>query len=144
MKIRKKRKPDFRRIGPSRTYSIAEFAEAIQRNPATVRSWIRQGMPVLDNLKPVLIEGEAAKDWLKLKWLSRKAPTRPGEARCFKCKKSRPFEKGTETLKRTKPKVLTISGNCAVCGGAMNMFASAKAVSLLEVQNERKCTNNAA
>lgn len=144
MNARKKRKPDFRRIGPSRTYSIKELAEAVQRNPATVRSWIRQGMPTLDGLKPVVIDGAQAKDWLKLKWASRKIPTRPGEAHCLSCRSSRPFAEGTRALKQKTSKVLIETGKCAVCGRAINRFASGKSVSLIDPRNERKRANNAA
>lgn len=38
MKVRTKRKPDFRRFGPSRTYSVAELAEARDLSLATVTS----------------------------------------------------------------------------------------------------------
>ncbi|MAZ03668.1 MAG: hypothetical protein CMN56_11075 [Sneathiella sp.] len=144
MKPRKKRKPDFRRIGPSQTYSVNELAEAVQRTPATVRRWIREGMPTLDGLKPIVIDGAQAKNWLKQQWSSRKMPTLPGEAHCFTCKKSRPFTEGTRTMKQTSAKVLTETGNCAVCGRIMNQFASAKSVSLLDTRNERKSANSAA
>ena len=144
MNQRKKRKPDFRRIGPSRTYSIPELAEAVQRTPATVRNWLRQGMPTLDDSKPKVIDGAQAKEWLKQKWESRKMPTLHGQARCFGCKQSRPFAKGTRFLKRTSAKVLTITGKCAVCGRTMNQFASAKSVSLIHTENESKRANSAA
>lgn len=138
MKRRKKRKPDFRRIGPSRTYSIPEFADAVQRNPATVRSWIRQGMPILDGLKPVVIDGTQAKNWLKQKWAQRKQPTNLAQAHCMRCRKSRPFAEGSRSLGWNTDKVLTVSGECALCGCRMNKFASAKSVALLDTRNERK------
>ena len=144
MTARQKRKPDFRRIGPSRTYSIVELAEAVQRTPTTVRSWIREGMPTLDARKPVVIDGAQAKEWLKQKWARRKQPTDLAQAHCLSCRKSRPFLEGSRTMKRITDKVLAMTGECAVCGCRMNKFASAQSVSLLDTQNERKRANSAA
>lgn len=144
MKQRKRRKPDFRRIGPSRTYSIKELADAVRRDPATVRNWLRLGMPVLDGLKPVVIDGAQAKDWLRQKWESRKNPVSSDEGHCLHCRKPRPFAEGSQSLKRMNAKVLAMTGECAVCGCRMNKFASAKSVSLLDAQNERKRAESAA
>lgn len=144
MKARKKRKPDFRRIRPSQTYSIAELADAVQRNPATVRKWIREGMPTIDRLKPLVIDGARAKDWLRWKWARRKSPTAANEAHCLHCRKPRPFAEGSRSVKQVNAKVLAIAGECAVCNCRMNKFASAKSVALLNIQNERKRGNSAA
>lgn len=144
MRGRKKRKPDFRRVGPSRTYSIIELAEALQRDPATVRKWVRDGMPTLDGLKPVVIDGAQAKEWLRQQWSSRKLPTEQGQALCFVCRTSRPFAEGTRVLTQVSAKVLIATGNCAVCGQTMHQFASAKSVTFLDTQDERKRANSAA
>lgn len=144
MKVRQRRKPDFRRIGPCRTYSIAELAEAIQRTPSTVRSWIREGMPTLDARKPVVIDGAQAKKWLRSKWEGRKQRTAANEAHCLSCRKSRPFLEGSRSLLRITDKVLAMTGECAVCRCRMNKFASAKSISLFDTQNERKRGRNTA
>lgn len=138
MNRRKKRKPDFRRIRPSQTYSIAELASAIQRSPATVRAWLRQGMPTVDSLKPTVIDGAQAKEWLRRKWASRKAKAGGNEAHCLRCRGPRAFAEGSRSLRRITVKVLAISGTCAVCGCRTNKFASAQSVAILERQNARK------
>ncbi|MFP1630544.1 hypothetical protein ACLB6G_02295 [Zhengella sp. ZM62] len=144
MKARMKRKPDFRRIRPTQTYSILELAKAVRRNPATVRKWLRSGMPTLDGLKPKVIDGAQAKEWLRHKWKSRKTPTRPGEAYCPRCRRARPFAGGSKLLKQLNTKVLTITGKCASCGCRMNKFASAKSVALFDNRDETKRANSAA
>lgn len=144
MKQRKKKKPDFRRIAPTRTYSVPEFAKAVHRNPATVRKWIREGMPTLDTLKPLVIDGAEAKKWLRHKWDQRKKPTHANEAHCLHCRESRTFADGSKYLRQINGKVLAVSGNCSVCGCRMNKFASAKFVALFDVGNERKRANSAA
>jgi hypothetical protein len=144
MKARKKRKPDFRRIGPSQTYSVSGLAEAVQRDPATVRNWLRQGLPTIDGLKPTLIDGAQAKEWLRQKWAKRKASTASNEAHCLHCRKSRPFSDGSRAMKQMTAKVLVIIGTCAVCGSRMNKFASAKSVAFLDPGSERKGGRSAA
>ena len=44
-----KRRPDFRRIPTSRTFTIEGIAAALGRQPATVALWIRQGLPTIDD-----------------------------------------------------------------------------------------------
>lgn len=144
MKQRKKRKPDFRRIRPSQTYSIAELASAAQRTPATIRGWLRQGMPTVDSLKPTVIDGAQAKEWLRKKWSSRKAKTGGNQAHCLRCRGPRAFAEGSRTLRRITAKVLAISGICADCGCRMNKFASAQSVAILNHQNARKRGRSAA
>jgi len=144
MRARKKRKPDFRRIGPSQTYSIAELAKAVDRDSATVRRWIREGMPAMDQQKPLIIDGANAKEWLREKWTQRKQPCEPNEAHCVRCRKPQAFADGSRSIRQNTNKVLLISGECAVCGSRINKFASAASVAILDPGNERTRENSAA
>jgi hypothetical protein len=47
------------------TYEINEAAAALGKTPATVRSWIKDGLPVLSSRKPYLISGEAIRLFLR-------------------------------------------------------------------------------
>jgi hypothetical protein len=138
MKKRGKRKPDFRRIRPTQTYSAAELAKAIGRDPATVRRWYREGMPALDDQKPPIFDGAAVKGWLKKRWALRKKSCGPNEAHCLRCREARQFSEGSKSIRKSTAKVLVITGKCAVCGTSMNKFASAASVAFFEPLNEHR------
>ena len=138
MKKRGKRKPDFRRIRPTQSYSVAELAKAIGRDPATVRRWYREGMPALDDQKPPIFDGAAVKGWLEKRWAQRKKRCDPNEAHCLRCRDARHFADGSKSITKSTAKVLVITGKCVLCGTSMNKFASAAAVAFFEPLNERK------
>lgn len=119
MRKAKKRKPDLRRIRPSKTYSLPQIAETLDRDIATVRAWIRDGLPTLGDQKPLLVLGSELKPWLKAKWAARKQPCKPDEMLCFKCDKPRRPETGSVRIEPRNEKTVSITGRCSVCGTRM-------------------------
>ena len=55
------RRPDGRRAKSLRSYSIDEIARLLGVHRNTVRHWIRNGLPVLDDRRPNLILGSELK-----------------------------------------------------------------------------------
>lgn len=129
MKVRKKRKPDFRRIRPTHTYTVQELASVLEKNISTVRRWCRDGLPVLDQKRPTLIDGAEVKAWLKERWGARKARCGPDEAHCLRCRQPRAFAPGTESSRALTQKTTIRSGLCDSCGRRINKFQSARAAS---------------
>lgn len=123
MSSRKKRKPDMRRIRTSRTYTILEIAEALDRHVETVRRWHRAGLPALDEQRPLLFDGAELKSWLQKRWVRKKQPTDSSAARCFKCGIQTQFEPGSRTVLNQNSTVCRVSGKCIVCGTKINTFA---------------------
>ena len=120
----KKRKPDLRRIRTSKTYSLAEIAEALDRNIATVRRWHRDGLPALGDLRPPLVLGSELKMWLKAKWSARKQKCQLDELFCFKCRSPRQPEPGSVSIQPRNAKTLSIKAICSDCGTRMNQAGS--------------------
>ncbi|HCX08787.1 MAG TPA: DNA-binding protein, partial [Hyphomonas sp.] len=60
-----KRKPNVSLIQTSRSYTIREVAERLDRQVETVRTWVQEGLPVLPGTTPRLIDGAELKEWLK-------------------------------------------------------------------------------
>lgn len=69
-----------------RSYAIDEIARLLNVHKNTVRHWVKQGLPLIDESKPILILGVELKDWLAAKRKSAKRPCGPGEFFCLKCK----------------------------------------------------------
>jgi hypothetical protein len=122
----KKRKPDMRRIRPSKTYTMPEISESLDRNIATIRRWIQNGLPRLDGARPVLIDGAALRDWLKGQWIAKKQSCGPGELFCFKCRAPRKPVFGSVTLEPRNAKTLSIRALCGVCGTPASQCGSLK------------------
>lgn len=46
---------DIRRIKKNQSYSVEELADAVGASQATVRNWIKAGMPALDRNRPLFV-----------------------------------------------------------------------------------------
>ncbi len=120
----RKRRPDFRIIRPTKTYSLPEIARSLGRNRATVRSWVRNGLPTLNGQKPFLVLGFDLKAWLKAKWAAKKHKCLPGELFCFRCQRPRmPKPDSVQIISRNE-KTVTIKGRCIECNRRMNQVRS--------------------
>lgn len=116
----RKRKPNIGLIQTSRCYTVTEAANRLGRTKHTVRTWIKQGLPVLPDTNPRLIDGVELKGWLKAKWAKRKKPCGLGELFCCKCCKPRaPDPHSVKTAAGLSPATVCVSGNCGVCGAAI-------------------------
>lgn len=71
------------------TYTIEEAAMALSKNPATIRNWIKDGLPVMAKSKPYLISGDAIREYLRAKYKSAKRPLRADELYCPTCRVGR-------------------------------------------------------
>ncbi len=80
------RLPNPRRAKIHRSYTVEEVAllYGIHRN--TVRAWLKQGLPVCDDKRPLLILGIDLADFLARKRRKNKQPCQPGEIYCVRCR----------------------------------------------------------
>lgn len=77
---------NYRLVKQHRSYAVDEISRLLNVHKNTVREWIRRGLPVLNDCKPMLVLGIELKSWLKQKRQSAKRPCGPGELYCFKCR----------------------------------------------------------
>jgi hypothetical protein len=115
----RRQKIDARRIRVSQSYAIPEIARLLGRTIPTVRSWIKQGLPVLPDTSPRLICGEDLKNWLSERARNRKQPC--GLARLYCCKCRRPQRPKPDTVGTSEltSKNVKVSGKCGACGTQM-------------------------
>lgn len=121
---RKKQKPDLRRIRPTKTYTIDQLANVVGKSAATLRRWIRAGLPVLDDARPTLIDGAEAKAWLRI-WLERrKHACQLDQLYCCRCRRPRHPRPGSVLIAGNNEKTLTVKAVCADCGAGMRKLGS--------------------
>lgn len=77
------------RIKMHRSYTVIDISETLGIHPKTVRNWIRVGLPVIDERRPLLIYGADLKIYLKQKRRSYMHQCELQEIYCFKCKSAK-------------------------------------------------------
>ncbi len=80
------RLPNPRRAKIHRSYTVEEVARLYEVHRNTVRQWIKQGLPVCDERRPILILGGELAAFLTRKRTRNKRPCKPGEVYCVRCR----------------------------------------------------------
>lgn len=115
-----KRNPNPRRVKIHRNYTVEEVARLLNAHKNTVRTWIKQGLPTIDDKRPMLILGRDLSAFLQARRVKNKRPCKPGEMYCLRCRVPKipagnmvDYHPHTETLGN-------LFGICPDCGTGMN------------------------
>lgn len=114
-----------RRINPRRIrmhlpYTVEQAADALGVHKNTVRLWIKQGLPVADERRPVILAGADVRAFLLERRASRKCPVGPGRFYCFRCREAaRPAGDMADLVPRNH-RLGTFQGLCPRCGALMH------------------------
>lgn len=71
------------------TYTIAEIAELFGVHQGTVRRWIKEGLPLCGEGRPMLVLGPVLKEFIAERRRKARKPCGPGEMYCLKCRRPR-------------------------------------------------------
>lgn len=117
-----------------RSYTVEEAAEAQKVHKKTVRNWIRNGLPVYDEKRPLLILGTDLRLFLQQQKNGKKRQCKEGEVYCLKCRAPRKTK--PETAKFIQPENGTgrMFARCRECDSKVNRFFSWR--QLEEIQKE--------
>lgn len=107
-----------------RSYTVDEVGRCLDTHRNTVRSWLRQGLPKIDDRRPILIRGADLRAFLTQRRKAAKVTCPPGHIYCFRCRAPRqPAEKMADYVGRPgKPGDLTAI--CPNCTGLMKRKTS--------------------
>jgi len=106
------------------SYTIEEAARALRVTPATIRNWIKDGLPVMSSRKPYLLLGQDIRDYLRAKNKAAKRPLEEDGLFCPSCKRSRRPTGMAVALRRINPKTGLLLGTCDHCGCASTRMIS--------------------
>ena len=114
-----------RRINPRmiklhRCYSVEEAARALGAHKNSLGGWIKQGLPVVDLSRPVLILGYDLRTFLENRRKAAKRPCPPGMIYCFKCRQPRAPAMGMVEATRLNAVIGNLSAICETCGTMMH------------------------
>ncbi len=110
-----KRHPNYRLAQVHQIYSMDEAARRMGVHRNTVREWLRRGLEVVDQGRPILIRGRALHEFLKVRRLNSKQPCAPGQMYCLRC---RAPQNPAEDMADFQPLNLPLGnlvGLCPVC-----------------------------
>ena len=80
------RYPNHRLVKLHRSHTIEEIATLFGIHRNTVRNWIKAGLPILDDRKPLLVQGQTLVDFLIMRRKRAKRPCGPGRLFCLRCR----------------------------------------------------------
>jgi excisionase family DNA binding protein len=118
------KRPNPRMIKAARCYTISEAADALGVTVATVRSWIRSGLPAMTSRRPYLILGDALRNWLQSRCAAARTTLRSDQLYCLTCKVGqKPGGMMVDCVLQTST-TARLMGLCETCGGTCNRMVS--------------------
>jgi hypothetical protein len=106
------------------TYDVSEAANALGKSPATIRNWVKDGLPVMSSKKPLLISGLALREYLQAKHRAKKKPLASDELYCPSCGTGRKPDAMAVEGFSDAPKTTRLLGTCSHCGGYSSRIIS--------------------
>jgi hypothetical protein len=82
----RKRNPNPHLAKIHRSYTVEEVAALFGVHKNTVREWVKRGLPVSDDKRPMLILGRALFEFLQTRRAKNKRPCQPDEIYCLRCR----------------------------------------------------------
>jgi len=114
-------------IKASRTYDICEAAAELGCSSATIRNWVKDGLPIMTERKPFLILGADVREYLRARAKMRKSPLNSDELFCLSCRAGRKPLGMAVTCHPNTAKTSRLSGVCNCCGArASRLISNAK------------------
>lgn len=120
----KRRHPNPKRVKIHRNYTVEEAAALLWVHKNTVRQWVKEGLPICDNHRPMLILGHDLAAFLSFRRKRNKQKCKPEELYCLKCRAPRmPAESMADYTPQTDL-VGNLSAICPDCHSIMNKRVS--------------------
>jgi hypothetical protein len=106
----------------NRSYTVEEIATLFDVHKNSVRAWIKKGLPVCDDLKPLLILGGDLKAFLKAKRAQNKRTCKTNELYCCKCRAPQLPELSTIEFRHETTTKGRVIAQCSTCHSRMNKY----------------------
>jgi hypothetical protein len=102
------------------SYSVQELARCCKVHKNTVRNWQAAGLKPIDNVRPLLFQGETIRAFLRQYNASRKCPCAPGTLYCLRCRQSRRPALGMVEYVPLRAASGNLRALCEVCEATMH------------------------
>lgn len=117
-----------RRAKLHRSYSVGELADVLGVHKHTVRAWLKEGLPPIDDVRPILILGSDFQEWWAKRTKAKKRPLKPGEFFCLKCRQARQPALAMVEYVPLTPRGGNLRALCDACSALMHRRVIAAAI----------------
>ena len=113
-----------RAIRSARLYTADEAAKVVKVSLQCIRKWLREGLPSLRTVRPLLIRGCDLRSWIEARKKAKKrVRLEPHEFYCVRCKTAKtPFGDMIDCCDNNV-RSLRLSALCPTCDGTMKRFS---------------------
>jgi hypothetical protein len=120
----KKRTDNWRLFQQDFSYEIGEIAELFDLHPNTVRQWLADGLPTIDDRRPTMVHGTDLIEFIRNRQSKRKRTCRPDEMFCCRCRApQRPWENIVD-IEIESDRRLRLKGLCSTCEAPLNRLGA--------------------
>jgi len=121
-----------------RSYTVEETANLFGVHKNTVRAWIKSGLPICDQKKPILILGSALREFLQTKRTKHKRKCKPCEIYCVRCKLPQHPAENMVEYKPINNSKGCLTAICPICDTIIYKFTSL--AKLAQIQDQLDIT----
>ena len=119
-----KRHPNHRLVKIHRSYTVEEIANLFGIHKNTVRRWVKDGLAITDDKRPMLILGHVLAAFLQARRVKNKQTCKPGELYCVRCRAPKPPAGDMAEYLPITEKFGNLTGICPDCDAFMNRHVS--------------------
>ena len=120
----KRRHPNYRLVKIHRSYTVEEVARLFDIHKNTVHRWVKDGLAIIDDKRPMLILGQVLVAFLQARRAKNKQPCKPGELYCVRCRSPKSPAGDMAEYSPVTEKIGNLIGICPDCDAIMNRRVS--------------------
>ncbi|NTV13946.1 MAG: helix-turn-helix domain-containing protein [Desulfobulbaceae bacterium] len=127
----KKHHPNHRLVKIHRNYTVEDITKLFGSHKNTVRDWVKGGLAVIDDKRPMLILGRDLVEFLKARRGKNKRPCKPGQLYCLRCRAPQYPAGEMAEYKVVTEKFGNLIAICPACNTIMNQRVSLAKIGLI-------------
>lgn len=120
--MKKRLNPNLAKI--HRSYTVEEVAELFNVHKRTVRNWVKSGLPVYNELRPLLILGTDLRLFIRQNRQGNRRQCNGSELYCLRCRAPRLPSPDSVKFVQLPSGIGRVFGTCVKCGSKVNKFFS--------------------